>query len=462
MSRIALIIVTLLALLSPAISDHWAVLVAGSNSWENYRHQSDICHSYQELHDHGIPDQNIIVMMYDDIAFNPANPYPGNIINEPDGVNVYPAVPHDYTGSDVTVANFLAVLAGNYTATLGKKVLQSTKDDDVFIYFSDHGGPSIFAFPTEYLYSYQLMDALYQLYSQNRYRQLVIYMEACESGSMFFNQTVNNLTLADMRIYATTAANPEEPSWACYYDDVRETYLGDVYSVNWLENSDVANMSAETLHAQYEIVRSETNTSHVSQYGDLSISSDLLKRFQARKGYKLSSRSTVHSHRNTIRSDRVHVSLYLRALEYEFNQPLDKIGYNLVLDLLDKVNLEILSIFFARVDNPSFSSSSIPFPDVIRSDRVTISTYLRSLEKALNHSLTDIDFVRVSDLTINIHHEIVKMILAGADLTESEYRSYTPGRVVDSHKVQRYIESHPCSLDQYDIELLKYRDIYVN
>ena len=432
---------------------------------ENYRHQADICHAYQILHQHGIPDQNIIVMMYNDIAFNEYNPYQGNIINKPLGPNVYTAVPQDYTGDDVTVENFLAVLAGNYTATLGKKVLQSTKDDDVFIYFADHGGPSIFAFPNEYLYSYQLMDALYQLYSQNRYRQLVIYMEACESGSMFFNQTVNNLTLADMRIYTTTAANPEEPSYACYYDDIRQVYLGDVYSVNFLENSDVANMTSETLHAQFEIVRNETNTSHVSEYGDKSISSDLLKRFQARRGYKSPPQSTVSSPRNTIRSDRVRLSVYIRDLEQELNQSLDKIGYNRLIDLLEKVNLEILSTFFVRTDetdNPTFSSSSIPSPDVVRSDRVAVSTYLRSLEKALNHSLNKIDFVRVGELTLQIHLEVINMILACADLTESEANAYTPGRQVDSHKVQKYIESEPCHLNEYEIEALKYRDIYVN
>ena len=47
---------------------NWAVLVAGSNGYYNYRHQADLCHSYQVLHDHGIPDSNIIVFMYDDIA----------------------------------------------------------------------------------------------------------------------------------------------------------------------------------------------------------------------------------------------------------------------------------------------------------------------------------------------------------------------------------------------------------
>ena len=49
-------------------ADNWAVLVAGSSGWANYRHQADVCHAYQILHKNGIPDSNIIVMMYDDLA----------------------------------------------------------------------------------------------------------------------------------------------------------------------------------------------------------------------------------------------------------------------------------------------------------------------------------------------------------------------------------------------------------
>lgn len=32
--------------------------------------QADICHAYQIFYRHGVPDSNIIVMMYDDIANN--------------------------------------------------------------------------------------------------------------------------------------------------------------------------------------------------------------------------------------------------------------------------------------------------------------------------------------------------------------------------------------------------------
>ena len=53
------------------------------------------------------------------------------------------------------------------------------------------------------------------------YSQLVFYLEACESGSMF-----HGLLPKRTNIYATTAANPVQSSYACYYNDTLETYMG--------------------------------------------------------------------------------------------------------------------------------------------------------------------------------------------------------------------------------------------
>ena len=41
----------------------WVVLAAGSDGYYNYRHQADVCHAYQVLKAHGVPDENIIVFM---------------------------------------------------------------------------------------------------------------------------------------------------------------------------------------------------------------------------------------------------------------------------------------------------------------------------------------------------------------------------------------------------------------
>jgi len=107
------------------------------------------------------------------------------------------------------------------------------------------------------------------------YSKLVFYLEACESGSMFDGLLPNNIN-----IYATTASDPDSSSYACYYDNKLQTYLGDVYSVNWLQDSDRANFTVETLAKQYQIVKQETNTSTVEQYGQTSISSETLSYFQ--------------------------------------------------------------------------------------------------------------------------------------------------------------------------------------
>ena len=64
-------------------------------------------------------------------------------------------------------------------------------------------------------------------------------------------------------MYATTASNATTSSFACYYDEKRKTFLGDVYSIKWMEDSDKENIEKETLDQQYNIVKKETNTSMV-------------------------------------------------------------------------------------------------------------------------------------------------------------------------------------------------------
>uniref|UniRef100_A0A8D1CTC2 Legumain n=1 Tax=Sus scrofa TaxID=9823 RepID=A0A8D1CTC2_PIG len=259
---------------------HWVVIVAGSNGWYNYRHQADACHAYQIVHRNGIPDEQIIVMMYDDIANSEEGSRYGIVINRPNGSDVYKGVLKDYTGEDVTPQNFLAVLRGDAEAVKGKgsgKVLKSGPRDHVFVYFTDHGATGILVFPNEDLHVKDLNETIHYMYKHRMYQKMVFYIEACESGSM-----MNHLP-PNIDVYATTAANPRESSYACYYDEARATYLGDWYSVNWMEDSDSEDLTRETLHKQYQLVKSHTNTSHVMQYGNKSISAMKLVQFQGLK-----------------------------------------------------------------------------------------------------------------------------------------------------------------------------------
>lgn len=74
-----------------------------------------------------------------------SNPYPGEIFNEPYGPNVYEGVIADYKGDAVTPSNFLAILSGNKSAIVGGngRVIESNKNDNIFVYFADHGAPDI-------------------------------------------------------------------------------------------------------------------------------------------------------------------------------------------------------------------------------------------------------------------------------------------------------------------------------
>lgn len=255
---------------------HWVLIVAGSNGWYNYRHQADACHAYQIVHKNGIPDENIVVMMYDDLAKDESNPTPGVIINRPNGTDVYKGVPKDYTGEDVTPQNFLAVLKGDTDGVKGGsgKVIKSGPKDHVFVYFTDHGAPGILAFPNDDLAVKDLQDAIKYMHDNKKYGKMVFYIEACESGSMMTDLPSN------INVYATTAANDHESSYACYYDEKRDTYLGDWYSVNWMEDSDAEDLSKETLLKQFKVVKSHTNTSHVQQFGNKTMSHMKVIQFQ--------------------------------------------------------------------------------------------------------------------------------------------------------------------------------------
>ncbi|KAK3559747.1 hypothetical protein QTP86_020749, partial [Hemibagrus guttatus] len=100
-----------------AKAKHWVLLAAGAKGWKNYRHQANVCHAYQVMHQNGIPDEQIVVMMYDDIASNKQNPDPGKIINVPNGPNVYTGVPKDYTG-EVIYSIHTTIKYSDYTSII--------------------------------------------------------------------------------------------------------------------------------------------------------------------------------------------------------------------------------------------------------------------------------------------------------------------------------------------------------
>ena len=69
------------------------------------------------------------------------------------------------------------------------------------------------------------------------YKEFVIFLEACESGSIF-----KHIDLSTMNAFAITSTNETNPSFGtyCYPHDLVQdehlyTCLGDLFSVNWMQ-----------------------------------------------------------------------------------------------------------------------------------------------------------------------------------------------------------------------------------
>ena len=262
--------------------DNYAVLVAGSNTYINYRHQADVFHHYQILIDRGFMPENIITFAYDDIAYNPKNPIEGKIYNSPKGKDVYAGVIIDYIENDVTPENFIAAITGDEMSVnvndprSTAKVLTSTENDNVYIYFSDHGLDNSISFPNKFLYADELNDALLTMHEKKMYKELVFYMEACHSGSMFQDLLPKNIS-----IYVVTAANPRESSFAEYCGKKAivngvnlGTCLGDEFSSRFMEDIEsrsINNLKEYTIQKQFDYLDEAVLGSHVQQYGDLNV-----------------------------------------------------------------------------------------------------------------------------------------------------------------------------------------------
>jgi len=252
---------------------NWAVLVAGSNTWGNYRHQADICHAYQVLKENGFSDEYVIVMMYDDIAHNLQNPFPGEVFNKENGPDVYAGVPKDYIGSAVTASNFYNVLQGITTKGGSGKVIRSTHLDNIFVFYSDHGSVGLICMPVgPYVYADDLSVVLKSMASSGKFNKFLFYVEACESGSLFYQ----GLLPSNINIFATTASTPFESSWACNYSPELYTYLGDCYSVNWMDYTESVNVEKTSVETEFLAVKQATTGSTVCSYGATELSNDML------------------------------------------------------------------------------------------------------------------------------------------------------------------------------------------
>ena len=234
-------------------------------------------HAYQIVKAGGIDPDHIITMMFHDVPTASSNPFPGQLYNHPgdDARDVYAGVVVDYEKTEVSPENLVKVLTGDEST--GKKVLKSTEEDNVFLFFSDHGGADMLAMPGGNIHSKDLLNAIQTMYDKKMYKKFVLYIEACYSGSMFLNLP------EDLNVVAITAANDKESSygWYCGSESVVKgkqvgPCLGDEFSVYWMEDADKGEEETETLDEQFHRLVKGVTKSHVSIYGDQSFMNDVI------------------------------------------------------------------------------------------------------------------------------------------------------------------------------------------
>lgn len=94
--------------------NNWAVVIDTSRYYYNYRHASNALSFYRSLKRLGVPDDQILLWLADDVACDPRNPDPGRIINDRrTRLDLYGnEVEVDFRGEEVTVDNFLRMLTG--------------------------------------------------------------------------------------------------------------------------------------------------------------------------------------------------------------------------------------------------------------------------------------------------------------------------------------------------------------
>lgn len=208
----------------PTLDQQWALLVATSSGWENYRHQADVLNMYQILRHNGYDDDHIVLILEDDIAYNEKNPTPGIIRSRIGGDNVYEGAHIDYHTSELIPADITDILLGHSSDRL-PDVIHADADDNVLIFWSGHGSPQGLCWMNDPYYTQENADAmLTALEDAHAYRRLLWLVETCYSGGVACAADGHHGMLA------ITAANANETSKADVHDLETDIWLSNRFT----------------------------------------------------------------------------------------------------------------------------------------------------------------------------------------------------------------------------------------
>ena len=275
--RSFLLIACIMALAS---ADNWAVIIGGSDGYGNYRHQANIAHQYHQYLDYGVKPEHIIVFDWDDAARSERNPFPGKLYNLPgdDARDYYEGLVIDYRQDEITKQAVFNCLLGIEDGS-GKKVLKSTSEDRVFINYYDHGSPNYICLINERIKKDELQDVLKQMHEKKMYKELVFYLEACDSATMMEGFP------DDLNIYVVTSTDAAVSGWACFCppeDIVHGKHIGaclsEEFGYAYMKDMD-ENGGKDTFAEQFEYIYNSMSKSKPKQWADMSFNNETLAEF---------------------------------------------------------------------------------------------------------------------------------------------------------------------------------------
>lgn len=205
--------------------EFWAVIGGLSRSWENYRHQADALTMYQQVRSQGVPDDHIILLVYDDIPTDARNKKPGEVYHTPSNEEVRKEAFPDLTGEQVNKRMFLDILTGTGSQA-GDPLLKSDENATVLIYLSSHGSPGgdiVVGNGSECISPKELSGALTEMKESGRFGRLLLVLESCFSGVVASEITTPGVVVM-------TAAAPDETSKAATYDSELSSWLSDEFT----------------------------------------------------------------------------------------------------------------------------------------------------------------------------------------------------------------------------------------
>ncbi|BGP31935.1 hypothetical protein JCM10296v2_003714 [Rhodotorula toruloides] len=176
---------------SPAthFTNNWAVLVCTSRFWFNYRHMANTLAMYRTVKRLGIPDSQIILMLADDAACNPRNPFAGTVYSNADRkTDLYgDRIEVDYKGEEVNVETFLRLLSGRLPdSTPASKRLMTDSRSNIFVYLTGHGGDEFLKFQdNEEISAFDIADAFGGMWAKKRYNEILFMVDTCQANTLY-------------------------------------------------------------------------------------------------------------------------------------------------------------------------------------------------------------------------------------------------------------------------------------